>query len=96
VDRLMRLPGRTLALSAHTGEGVEELITLITELLPRPQVDVELLVPYSRGDLLHRAHRDGVVLEEDHRSEGTWLVARVGPGLAAELKDVAESPVVSA
>jgi GTP-binding protein HflX len=101
VDRLMRLPGRTLALSAHTGEGIDELIALISELLPRPQVDIELLVPYSRGDLLHRAHRDGVVLSEDHRSEGTWLVARVRPGLAAELKDAelkdaVASPAVSA
>jgi len=52
-------------------------------------------VPYSRGDLVARVHRDGEVLEERHEADGTRLVARVEPALAALLDDYA-TPVAGA
>ena len=47
--------------SARTGEGIDELRELIAERLPRPAVEVDVVVPYSRGDLVSRAthHRGG-------------------------------------
>jgi len=71
--------------SARTGEGVEELRELIAEHLPRPAVEVDLVVPYTRGDLVSRVHETGEILSEEHVEQGTHLHARVDAALAAEL-----------
>jgi GTPase len=78
------LPGAAWV-SARTGEGIEALRDVIAARLPHPHVDVEVLVPYDRGDLVARVHRDGEVLEERHEATGTRLIARVDAGLAATL-----------
>ena len=44
-----------------------------------------MLVPFSRGDLVSRVHREGDVLTEEHTADGTRLNARVGSLLAVEL-----------
>ncbi|MEU2348637.1 GTPase HflX [Modestobacter sp. NPDC049651] len=78
------LPGAAWV-SARTGEGIEALRDVVAARLPHPHVDVEVLVPYDRGDLVARVHRDGEVLDEQHEAAGTRLVARVDAGLAAAL-----------
>ncbi len=78
-----------MAVSARTGEGIGQLVELLADRLPRPRVEVDLVVPYSRGDLVHRAHTDGEVLAEEHTAEGTRLHAHVGQALAAELRNAA-------
>jgi GTPase len=75
----------SLAVSAKTGEGLAELWAAIEERLPRPEIEVKLVVPYSRGDLMARAHSTGEVLAFSHVEDGTLLEARVPAGLAAEL-----------
>ena len=57
----------------------------IERLLPRPSREVSVVVPYSRGDLVARAHRQGEVLKVEHTGDGTELCARVPASLAAEL-----------
>ncbi|UGQ15350.1 GTPase HflX [Yinghuangia sp. ASG 101] len=84
--RLLRREPHAVVVSAKTGQGVEELLALIDEELPRPEVEVEALVPYHRGDLVAKVHDSGEILENEHRAEGTWLRARVGAVLAAELQ----------
>jgi len=78
------LPGAAWV-SARTGEGIEALRDIIAARLPHPQVDVEVLVPYDRGDLVSRVHQDGEVVEERHEATGTRLTARVDAALAAAL-----------
>ena len=88
LDRLLlREPG-ALMVSARTGQGIAELIDRIAADLPRPNVTVDVLVPYSRGDLINRVHVEGDVLAEEHTGEGTRIKARVGQHLAAELEGV--------
>lgn len=58
---------------------------MIAGELPRPMVDVEVLVPYSRGDLVSRLHDEGEILSSEHTTEGTRVKARVHPDLAGEL-----------
>ena len=72
--------------SARTGEGIDELRELIAERLPRPAVEVDVVVPYSRGDLVSRAHTTGEVLAEEHLMEGTRVHALVDETLAAEMR----------
>ncbi|MPQ96373.1 GTPase HflX [Modestobacter sp. I12A-02628] len=78
------LPG-AVWVSARTGEGIDELRQVVAARLPHPEVDVDVLVPYDRGDLVARVHRDGEVLSEEHVATGTRLVARVDGSLAALL-----------
>ncbi len=77
-----------VVVSARTGEGIDELRERIADILPRPQERVDVLVPYERGDLIHRAYTSGEVLHEEHGAHGTQLTARVDKALAQELRDL--------
>ncbi|AHI00019.1 GTPase HflX [Kutzneria viridogrisea] len=79
------LPGAAFV-SAHTGSGVAALREQVAELLPRPTLVVEVLVPYTQGALVARVHAEGEVLEERHTEEGTELRARVRGDLAGALE----------
>jgi GTPase len=88
VARIRRREPGSVVVSAATGLGLDELRARIDEALPRPPIDVEVLVPYDRGDLVARVHSEGEVLVEEHREVGTYLSARVHPDLAAALTHV--------
>ncbi|MEU3162836.1 GTPase HflX [Streptosporangium sp. NPDC006930] len=85
----------TVVVSARTGAGLDELRAVIERELPRFDQEVRLLVPYERGDLISRAHKEGEVLGVEHTGDGTVLHARVLPGLFAELEKTAK-PVETA
>lgn len=74
-----------VVVSARTGHGLEELANAVEARLPNPEVWVETLIPYSRGDLMDRIHRTGTIEALEHTGEGTRVRARVHPGLAEEL-----------
>lgn len=78
-----------VAVSAHTGEGIGELKERIRVRLPPNRRLMEAVVPYDRADLVALAHRDAEVLKEDHRSDGTLLVANVDARTAAALAEFA-------
>ncbi|MEI2779401.1 MAG: GTPase HflX [Tetrasphaera sp.] len=85
LDRILRHERHAIAVSAHTGRGIPELIDLIAAELPRPSVEIDVLIPYDRGDLLSRIHDTGEILGNDHTAQGTRVQALVGPDLAADL-----------
>jgi GTP-binding protein HflX len=72
--------------SAKTGEGLGRLRAAIEEGLPERDRLVRASVPYSRGDLVARAHSAGEVTRTEHGPDGTLIEARVPPELAAELQ----------
>jgi GTP-binding protein HflX len=92
IRRLLRSQPGAVAVSARTGQGMEELIAVLTDRLPRPRVEVDVVVPYTRGDLVHRVHTDGEVLGEEHTADGTRLHAHVSPWLATELTRTSAIP----
>ncbi|MFD7629928.1 GTPase HflX [Streptomyces sp. NPDC059851] len=85
LQRLLRIERHSIAVSARTGHGIEELLRLIDAELPRPAVEVEALVPYTHGSLVAKAHAEGEVISEEHTAEGTLIKVRVHEQLAAEL-----------
>ncbi|MER6315227.1 GTPase HflX [Streptomyces sp. NPDC001581] len=85
LQRLLRIERHSIAVSARTGMGIEELLALIDSELPRPEVEVEAMVPYTRGSLVAKAHAEGEVISEEHTPDGTLLKARVHQELAADL-----------
>ena len=85
LDRLRRVLTGAAFVSARTGEGVASLRDTLEAQLPHAEVEVDVLVPYARGDLVSRVYDDGELLGETHTGDGTRLQARVPAGLAAEL-----------
>jgi GTP-binding protein HflX len=83
--RLARLFPGVPMLSAATGEGVDGLLAMVATRLPRPPVDLEVLLPYDRGDLVDRAHREGEVVSVAHLADGTRMRLRAPAALAHAL-----------
>ncbi|MFZ2528010.1 MAG: GTPase HflX [Rhodococcus sp. (in: high G+C Gram-positive bacteria)] len=89
---LMQLRGLlpdAVFVSAHTGEGLDDLRDRFADLLEDPDVEVEVMLPYTRGDLLARIHTDGQILESAHVEDGTRVHARVPQALASALVEYA-------
>ena len=82
---LAGLAPRAAFISSRTGEGIDQLRSLVEDTLPRPEVEVRALIPYGRGDLLAQIHESGQFLDQRHEEQGTLVHARVGQRLAAEL-----------
>jgi GTP-binding protein HflX len=85
--RLKRAWPDAVFVSARSGLGIEALHAAIADRLPRPAVDLRVLLPYDRGDLVARIHRTGQVLDSRHTEQGTELRVRVGQQLAADLEN---------
>ncbi len=77
--------------SAHTGAGVEELRSRLGEVLGGLDVEISVLLPYTRGDLLARIHADGRIVTSSHEEGGTRVRARVPHALAAALSQYAHA-----
>jgi GTP-binding protein HflX len=85
LGRLQRREKHVVTVSALTGDGLPELLQVLEDEVPRPDVPVSVVLPYDQGSLVSRIHSEGEVLVEEHLEQGTRMQARVGPGLAAEL-----------
>jgi len=84
------LPGAVFV-SARSGAGLAELRDRLAEILGGLDVEVNVLLPYTRGDLLARVHADGRILESVHEEGGTRVRARVPRALAPVLAQYAGS-----
>ena len=80
------LPGAVFV-SARTGDGIDALRRRIAELAAPTDAAVDVVIPYSRGDLVSRVHADGRVQQAEHTSEGTRIRARDPVALAASLRE---------
>ena len=89
VGRLLRSEKHAVAVSARTGEGIEQLRALVESELPRPAIEVDALVPYDHGELVSRVHTTGEVISVEHAALGTRVHARVPEILAAALQPYA-------
>lgn len=87
LDRLKLREKNSIAVSALTGDGIDELIAMIEAQLPSPQIDVKVLIPYSQGDLVARIYKEGHLLSREDTEQGTVIVAKVPENLARVLED---------
>jgi GTP-binding protein HflX len=85
IKQLLAREPHAVVVSAHTGEGIDELLLAIEADLPRPAERVDVVLPYARGDLLSLVHTQGEIESLDHTGDGTHLVARVPEDLAHQL-----------
>ena len=85
VAAILRREPEAVVVSARTGAGIDVLMERIEVELPHPLLEVDVVIPYTRGDLLSRAHQLGEVRSVEHEADGTRLRARVPEALASEL-----------
>ncbi|HUG74991.1 MAG TPA: GTPase HflX, partial [Acidimicrobiia bacterium] len=66
-----------IAVSAVTGHGLAHLLDEVDAALSANATDMELLVPFDRGDVVDLIHRIGEILSEVHDPDGTRIKARI-------------------
>ena len=86
VMEILRKEPNSYAFSARTGFGIEGLLHAIERSLPRPSVEINVVIPYDRGDLVHAIHESGEIFSEQYLPEGTSIHARVNGGLAQRIE----------
>jgi GTP-binding protein HflX len=77
VRRLVNLHPEAVAVSALTGEGLEQLLERAGERLEKRTSLLHLAIPYGQAEVAAAAHRLGEVLAEKHDEHGTVLDVRM-------------------
>ena len=85
--RLERLYPDAVIVSSTVGTGLVELRDRLVDHLAGGSQQVELLVPYTRGEILGKLHREAEVLEEHHRADGTLVRVRIPQDQAARYQE---------
>jgi len=91
---LRGLEPRAIFASARTGEGVDEILARISELLPVPRIELDLLIPFSRGDVVTRLHDHARVLDTRYDENGTRMHVLVDEELQAAVAEFVLAPAV--
>ena len=78
-----------LAISAKTGEGWDNLIATMKSALFSDYETVELLVPYTRGDIVSYVNQKSKPLEVKYEENGTYIKVELSGADAAKLKEFA-------
>lgn len=86
IARIRAKEPHAVVVSARTGEGIDELERAIAATIPRPDVRLELLIPFTRGELVSRLHSaDAEILAEGYEEGGTRLSVLVRQDIAPDL-----------
>lgn len=80
----------SLPISAKTGEGIDELLQRISELLPQKRYRVTVVLPFHRGDLTALLHREGSIESEEYTADGVRITVTVDEKTYAAVKEYRE------
>lgn len=72
--------------STVTGKGIDELIKRIGIAAEAHQTMMNVLIPYTKGELVSFAHKRCSILAEEYTEEGTRLSLRVSPEFSAQFE----------
>jgi len=64
-------------ISAITNKNIDKLIEHIRNQIGPDTIDVDLLIPYDKGNIISSLHKEGVVLTSEYVEGGTQIKARV-------------------
>ena len=93
VMEILRKEPNSYAFSVRTGFGIEGVVHAIEKSLPHPSVEIDVVIPYHRGDLVSAIHEKGEILHEEHLAEGTAIRGFVDAGLARAI-EIAINPTM--
>jgi GTP-binding protein HflX len=84
-SQLQEFPN-SVAISALTGQGLDDLSNRVERIVLAGLVAIDVVIPYSRGDLVALAHEKGIIEYEEHIAEGTHIKGRVPAEIAARFR----------
>ena len=91
VMNILRTEKNSYAFSVRTGFGIDGLLHAIEKSLPHPQIEVNAVIAYDRGDLVSAIHEHGEIIAESYEESGTRIHARVDAGLAQAINEAVKS-----
>ena len=66
-----------LFISTYTGEGLEELLYRMNDLLNPELKQIKIFLPHSRYDLITHLYRHGKIIDKNLKEEGIEMIARL-------------------
>ena len=84
----------SLTISARTGQGLAALLAKAETMLGESLVDVCVLIPYGRYELVRLVYRQGSAVSKEDTPEGVRLRASVPAALSLRLAEFAEGEAV--
>ena len=82
IDCLQREFPDHVLISALEKRGLDELLDQVEPLLERDMVPLDVVIPFSRGDLVQMIHEQGTVEQKEYSQKGTHIVGRAPKRLA--------------
>ena len=77
LDKLRGRFPQAVFCAASLSRGLNDVVAGIEAELSRLKVEVELNIPFERGDVVARVHDEGDVVEETYSEHGTRVTARI-------------------
>lgn len=68
---------KTVRISAKYGNGIDEMLALLSDILKSNKVLLEKTFSYEEGDKVAKLRKYGQMLEEEYRAEGTFVKAYI-------------------
>lgn len=81
-----------VCVSARTGEGMEDLLSMISQILSQGKHHAILRIPYQRGDLIDLLQREAAVLNMEYAEDCTVVEAIVKPEIWGRVKAFSNEP----
>ena len=73
LSQLQKAYPTALFISAHTGQGIKSLLERISKVAASHGNYLDVIVPYSRGDLIALAHKRCHIVSQSHEEDGTHV-----------------------
>jgi len=68
---------KTVRISAKYGDGIEEMLALLSDVLKSNKVLLEKVFAYEEGDKVAKLRKYGQVIEEEYQAEGIFVKAYI-------------------
>ena len=66
---------KTVRISAKYGEGIEKMLSLLSDVLKENKVILEMVFPYEEGAKLNQLRKYGQLLSEEYQNDGIFVKA---------------------
>ena len=82
----------SVAISAVTGDGIDDLLRVLADRLRALTRTIELAVPYERGDVIAAIHREGEVVSTRDEDGRLHVLARLSDASVGRLAEFVVAP----
>ncbi len=90
--QLERLAPGAVFVSGARRLGLEDLLERVSIEAAQGDQTLDVLIPYTRGDLVRLAHEEAYIVSEEHTETGTHLIVRVPVAHASSFSEFTQKP----